>query len=136
MKRVILSIFLAAVLLAILGSHRTLANRSEQLRLVPPSEIHTTDGTIIPSTLGGKKVSITFWSSNDAGSRLENIQKSIEARADSGMVHIGMNIDDAPALFREYLRHDNLHADTNQYLADEAAARTLQDTYGYGTMYY
>lgn len=104
--------------------------------MVPPTTIETTAGTLTPSAAEDKRVSITFWSSHDAASRLENIQRSIAARADTTVTHIGMNIDDAPAIFREYLRHDNLQADSNQYLAADEAARTLQDTYGYGTLYY
>lgn len=81
-------------------------------------------------------MSVTFWSSDNAASRLENMQQAALARADSSMVHIGVNLDDTPDLFADFLMRDNLRDDPNQLLATDEAARALSDTYGYGTMYY
>lgn len=136
MNKAIISIFLSALVLLMISSHDTYASHRHSVVVEPPREIAHTDGIINVSDTKGKRVNVTFWSSEDAASRLENIQKTIEARLDTTQVHIGVNLDDEPEVYREYLKRDNLHTDSNQYLADDAVAHSLTETYGYGTLYY
>lgn len=136
MNKAIISIFLAALVMLMISSHDTFASRQHSVGVEPPRKIAHTEGIVDLNHLKGKKVNVTFWSSEDAESRLENIQKAIEARLDTTQVHIGVNVDDTPEIYREYLLRDNLRNDSNQYLADDAVAHTLAETYGYGTLYY
>lgn len=120
----------------LISSHDTFASRVRNVE-APPRVIEHTAGVINVDSLRGKKVSVTFWSSNDAASRVENLTYAAEARRDSTRrVHIGVNIDDEPQLFKEYLLHDNLSNDANQLLATGDVAARLAETYGYGTRIY
>lgn len=136
MNKAIISIFLAALVMLMISSHDTFASHQHGVGVEPPRRIAHTEGVVDIANHAGKKVNVTFWSSEDAASRIENIQKSIEARLDTNQVHIGINMDDTPELYREYLSRDNLTHDPNQYLADDAIAHSLTETYGYGTLYY
>lgn len=136
MNRAIISIFLAALVILLISSHDTFASRRHNVPMVPPREIQHIAGVIRPDSIPTKRVSLTLWSSNDAGSRIENMKQASLARRDPDLTHIGVNIDDTPDIFKEFLRRDNLDADPNQYLVDDEAAHSLASTYGYGTWYY
>ncbi|MDE6428041.1 MAG: hypothetical protein K2K59_03725, partial [Muribaculaceae bacterium] len=72
----------------------------------------------------------------DAASRIANMQNAAIAARDSDLTHIGINLEDSPELFRDFLRRDNLAENPTQYLATDEVAHSLASTYGYGTWYY
>ena len=136
LNRAIFSIFLAAVVILLISSHDTYASRQHNVRAVAPREIVHNSGTFNVASIPSKRVSLTLWSSDDAASRLENIQKAESAAKDPDWTHIGVNIDDSPELFREFLKRDKLDASPTQFLATDEVAHSLESTYGYGTWYY
>lgn len=136
MNRAIISIFLAALVILLISSHDTFASRRHNVPMVPPREIEHTTGVFRPDSVPTKRISLTLWSSNDAASRIENMKQAALARKDPDLTHIGVNLDDTPDIFKEFLHRDNLADDTNQYLVDDEVAHALASTYGYGTWYY
>ena len=136
MNRAIISLFLSAVVILLISSHESLASRQHNVPGTPPREIEHTSGTFRPSDVGTKRVSLTLWSSNDAASRIANMQNAAIAARDSDITHIGINLEDSPELFRDFLRRDNLTENPTQYLVTDEVAHSLASTYGYGTWYY
>lgn len=103
---------------------------------MPPREIEHTAGVFSPDSIKTKRISLTFWSSNDAASRIENMQHASLAAKDPDLTHIGVNLEDSPEMFRDFLHRDRLENNPTQYLATDEVAHALASTYGYGTWYY
>lgn len=136
MNRAIFSIFLAAVVILLISSHDTYASRQHNVKAVPPREISHSTGTFNVDSVHSKRVSLTLWSSDNAASRIENMQKAELASKDPDWTHIGVNIKESPELFKEYLHRDRLDRNPTQYLATDEVAHALESTYGYGSWYY
>lgn len=115
MNKAIVSIFLAALTLLLMSSHDSFAGGTQRRDGAPPAQIVTANGVIdVDSLAQGRRVTVTYWSSLDAASRLENLQRAAEARHDPTLIHIGLNIDDSPEIFRQYLLRDHLQDDPLQ----------------------
>lgn len=137
MNRAIITVFLAALVIILISSHDTFASRQHHVTMTPPREIEHTTGTFRADSIRpGQRLSLTFWSSDDAASRIENIQQSMLAQNDSNLTHIGVNLDDSPEIFKHYMIRDNLSDTPNQYLVTDEVADALSAAYGYGTLYY
>lgn len=136
MNRAIFSIFLAAVVILLISSHDTYASRLHNVKSVPPREIEHSAGSFRVDSIPSKRVSLTLWSSDDASSRLDNMKNAELASKDPEWTHVGVNIEDTPELFKEYLHRDKLDRNPSQYLATDEVAHALESTYGYGTWYY
>lgn len=135
MNRVILSIFLAATALLLIASHDSLAAHNHLPSTVAPSTIEYDGGTLDLSQMRGKEVVVTLWSSNDAASRLENMTYAAQARRDSSIEHIGINLDESPELHLELLKRDRLTDDSLQLHASGDAASRLLSTYGHTSLH-
>lgn len=130
------SIFLAVLMLLLITSNDSAAVKPERVRSRAPSQIEHDMGVIDLNSLKGQNVSVTFWSSDDAASRLENVKHAMEARTNPDRKHIGINLDDTPAIYRAYLLRDRLHQDSLQFRAKDEMVRDLVDTFGHNTVYY
>jgi len=133
--RAALSIFLAALVLLLVSSRDTFASRRHNYPVRPPEEIEHTLGVLRLQDLDSQRVSVTFWSTDNAASRLENIKQAARARTDPGLTHIGVNIGDDPAVAAAYLRRDALASDSLQLFATPESTPSLASTYGYRTLY-
>lgn len=133
--RAVLSIFLAALVMLMISSHDSFASHRRNYPPRPPEHIEHALGMLDLDSLPTRNVSVTFWSSDDAASRMENIREAARARADTSLTHIGVNLSDSPELFSAYLRRDRLEGDSLQLLATGESARRLSDAYGYRTLY-
>lgn len=123
-------------MLLLISSNDSAAVKPKRVRSRMPAQIEHDMGVVDLNALKAKNVSVTFWSSEDAASRLENVKLAMEARANPDRKHIGINVDDAPAIFRAYLLRDRLHQDSLQFRAEDGVARELVDAFGYSTVYY
>lgn len=133
--RATISIFLAALVLLMISSHDSFANRRRNYPERPPEEIRHALGTLRLNDFGTGHVSVTFWSSDDAASRIENIREAARARSDSTLTHIGVNLTDNRELFEAFLKRDRLAGDSLQLLAAGEDAERLREAYGYRTVY-
>ncbi len=139
MYKVILSIFLAATALVLISSHSGAypagRNASRKRVGVPEAIVHD-QGVIHPAELSGDaQLAITLWSSENAASRAANAAMAAKARMDPGLVHVGVNVDESPAMFREILRRDNIENDSLQlHVSGDEAARLLSKM-GYTTIF-
>lgn len=132
--RVPLSIFLAALALLLIASRDTFAAHRRNYPLRPPEEIQHALGVLRMQDLDPQgRVSVTFWSADDAASRVENIKEALRAKNDPKLTHVGVNVGDNPALAAAYLRRDALDGDTLQLLALPESG--LEEQYGLGTLY-
>lgn len=128
-----MSIFLAAIVLLMISSRDTFASRRRNYPLRLPEEIEHTLGVLRMKDLDSQRVSVTFWSADDAASRIENIKESMRAKNDPNLTHIGVNVDNRPELAAAYLRRDNLDGDTLQIFALPETG--LREEYGLRTLY-
>ena len=131
--RVSLSIFLAALALLLLSSHDTSASRRRNYPLRVPDEIAHTLGVLRMQDLDSQRVSVTFWSTDDAVSRMENIWEALRAKNDPTLTHIGVNVDANPGLAAAYLQRDNLDGDSLQVFALPGSG--LREEYGLRTIF-
>ncbi len=130
-----LTLFLAALVLLLISSHDTAASQFHDYPQRPPQEIAHELGVLNMADFGSQRLSVTFWSSDDAASRLENIREAHRAKYDPTLTHIGVNLSDPHDLFNAYLQRDRLTGDPLQLRVSGDNARTLLDTYGYRTLY-
>lgn len=128
------SIFLAALVILLISSRDSYASKIHNYPVRPPQSIEHALGTLNLDSLNSRNISVTFWSAEDAASRLENIKETARARTDPSLTHIGVNIGDNPELAQAYLRRDALDSDTLQLIASPEATTALQK-YGLGTLY-
>lgn len=120
----------------LISSHDTAASQRHDYPRRPPAEIQHALGVLKMHELGPQNVSVTFWSSDDAASRMENIREAERARHDPTLTHVGVNLsEDSPEIFNAYLLRDKLADDSLQLLAAPDVARELRDTYGLRTVY-
>ncbi|MCM1310790.1 MAG: hypothetical protein NC301_07190 [Bacteroides sp.] len=131
--RVPLSIFLAALVLLLISSRDTFAAHRHNYPLRAPEEIQHTMGVLKMQDLDSQRVSVTFWSADDAASRIENIKETLRAKNDPHLTHIGVNVGDDPALAAAYLKRDALDSDTLQVFALPESG--LAEEYGHRTVY-
>ncbi len=128
------SIFLAALVILLISSRDSYASRLHDYPTRPPQSIEHALGTLNINQPESRNLSVTFWNSNDAASRLENIKETARAKTDPNLTHIGVNVGDQQELAMAYLRRDALASDSLQIIATPEAATSLQK-YGLGTFY-
>lgn len=133
-KRALISIILAAAVIVLVVSHTSSATQSQQHFTQMPPEIAHTLGVFKLHELQHQRVTMTLWSSDDAASRMENIELAREAEADPNYTHIGVNISDPEMIYDAYLLRDGLSDDPHQFLATKEQASELFNTYGYTTL--
>ncbi|MDE6118593.1 MAG: hypothetical protein K2F82_01875 [Muribaculaceae bacterium] len=131
MYKVIFSLFLALTALLLMSGHSgayTGGNGSVPLRRVSLPEVINHDaGTLVVDRIApGQNLALTLWSSDDAASRVANAMMAAKARRDPGLTHIGVNVDESPAMFHEILRRDRLDSDSLQlHVSPDEAARLI-----------
>lgn len=130
MKRAIFSIFLVIAVLLLISAHETPILRSTATYTAPGFTIGDGDSAISLSDMRGKYVLLTFWSSDDAKSRLANIEHSSIAGRYPSVEHIGINFDSSGSMFKEILKRDNLSESPLQLHVDGMAASKLINSYG------
>lgn len=133
-NRVFISLTLAAAVLLLAFGHSSSATPLPYAVTQMPPEIVHTLGAIKTHELEGQRITMTLWSSQDAASRLENIQMAQAADADPGHTHIGVNVADPAPLFDAYLLRDGLAGNPYQVLATPESASQLLSAYGYTTI--
>ena len=68
----------------------------------------------------GENVLFTFWSSDDAESRLNNVRYDRMVRGmDDGVVHVSVNLDRSESVFNAILSIDNLDRSTHYHSSAE-----------------
>lgn len=123
------------MVLMVLSAHDTAAARRHDYPHKPPAEIEHALGILKLHELHPQKLSVTFWSSDDAESRMQNIYEANRARFDPTLTHIGVNLSDSDDVFHAYLKRDNIANEKYQLRATPEMGRQLLDTYGYSTLY-
>lgn len=116
-----------------ISSRDTFASRRRNYPPRLPDEIEHTLGVLRMHDLDSQRVSVTFWSTDDAASRVENIKEALRAKNDPNLTHIGVNVGDNPELAAAYLRRDDLAGDTLQVLALPGSG--FREAYGLKTFY-
>lgn len=141
MYKVIFSIFLAITALLLVSGHSgayTGGNGAAPLgRVGVPEVIYHDSGTLsVGRVAPGQDVALTLWSSDNAASRAANAFMAAEARRNPRLTHIGVNVDESPAMFHEILRRDRLDGDSLQlHVPADEAARLLSGFGSYRTVF-
>lgn len=129
MKRCIFTIFLSIAVLILLSAYE----RKPTDTLFVPNDvvIGRGDSCVFDiSEVSGRNVLLTFWSSDNASSRLSNMYYAALARKYDDMVHVGVNFDSSRQMFEEILRRDNLDGDSLQFHVSGNDAARLINSYG------
>lgn len=132
MKKAIFIIASFAVLL-ISVSASTRGNRAPKGGYLAPSLVLDYNGsTVNLDELKGGYVLLTFWSSDDARSRLQcNVYETCLADdsrvTDSPVRMIAVNFDRSENLFREIVRRDCLNEETQFHAEGESAVKVMED---------
>lgn len=140
MYKVIFSIFVSAIVLVLVSSHSgafNADNLSVPRRVTVPEIIRHDTGTLHTASFmrPDGQLSLTLWSSDDAASRAANAELAAKARRDPSLTHIGVNVDESPAMFHEILRRDKLDGDSLQLHVSGDEASRLLSSVGYTTAF-
>lgn len=92
----------------------------------PQLELDGRAGKMSLQSHRGGYVLLTFWSSDDANSRVKNLQYDRAADKKEGVVHLSVNFDRTENLFEEICKMDNLSQGTQFYCNDEQRMRLLE----------
>jgi len=130
MKRAIFTIFLMVAVLLLISSHETSLLKNADTYTAPKFTIGAGDSAVSLDDMRGKYVLLTFWSSDDARSRLANIEYSAIAGRHASLEHVGVNFDSSQSMFKEILKRDNLTGAQLQLHVDKESAARLINSYG------
>lgn len=130
MKRIVFTIFLAVTVLLLISAHENPRLRNPAAYIMPTLIYGDGDSIVSLADMRGKYVLLTFWSSDDAASRLSNITYSSLASKYPELEHIGVNFDSSPSMYREILKRDNLSGTSRQVRVEGASADKLINRYG------
>jgi len=103
----------------------------------PEMELTNEYGTVRLSSLKGKYVVVSFWTSGDAGSRAlanacDKITRGVDPEGNK-VSFLAVNLDNDTELFRQIVSADNL-SEQAQYHADRAKASEIRNAYGLSGM--
>lgn len=106
--------------------------------LAPNFSVSNADTTVSLQEMKGKYVLLTFWSSADAQSRIDNMRYDRIASANGNMLHIAVNYDRSALVFSEVAKIDNLHSE-DQFFDAEGSQSSIHQAYrisseGYRTL--
>ena len=130
MKRAIFSIFLVVAVLLLISAHETPLLKNTDTYTAPKFTIGEGDSAVSLDDMRGKYVLLTFWSSDDARSRLANIENSAIADQHASLEHVGVNFDNSRSMFKEILKRDHLTESPLQLHVDGESASRLISSYG------
>ncbi len=136
MKKSIVSVMLTALML-MATSGLTRNNGGVADGQFAPNIVLNNDSvkTTLQDMRGGY-VLLTFWSSDDAGSRIQNTQYSAWVRENglTNLRHVSVNFDEKPELFMEIVRLDDLDQ-YGQFNVSGMEAEAIANDYGLAAGY-
>lgn len=136
MKKSIVGVMLTALIL-VATSGLTRSNEGIAEGQAAPDIVLSNDS--VNTTLHdmrGEYVLLTFWASDDAASRIQCTQYSawVQENENAHLLHVSINFDREPELFREITRLDNLDPQ-RQFNVMGAEAEAIIDQYGLASGY-
>ncbi|MGN0214593.1 MAG: TlpA family protein disulfide reductase [Muribaculaceae bacterium] len=128
MKKALLAIVTFAILLISTSANSTKTTDSRIGYLAPVFSVSNSDTTLSLQQMQGKYVLLTFWSSDDAESRISNIRYNRMAGKNSKVQHLAVNFDRSAKVFNEVALIDNLDYGT-QFHIDSNNQSTIKKEY-------
>lgn len=125
----IIALFVVLLFTVSAGSDR--AYKAETGFNAPRFEVRATDGNVVSlSELKGRYVLVSFWSSTDAGSRIntnlyDRFLKSMPSEEEQ-ICLLSVNLDRSELLFREIVRRDNLNAKSQFHVYGDQASDMMR----------
>ena len=133
MSKSLFTIATLAILLVFTSAYYTTPADGRVGFQAPSLTADTETGTMSLSQLRGSYVVVTFWSSAQPESRIDNMQQARIARL-NGMKHVSVNMDESEAMYRQLIAVDQLHSQW-QWHCDSAAQDKLRRTWRQGSEY-
>lgn len=128
MKKALLAVVTFAIMLVFSSAYSTKTIDSSIGYLAPVFAVSNSDTTISLQQLKGKYVLLTFWSSDDANSRISNIHYSRMASTNSKLQHLAVNFDRSAGVFNEVTKIDCL-TDGTQFHEPNGTQPSLHKDY-------
>lgn len=138
MKKTIMSMALLSATLLVSSAFDEQTFAPEEGALAPLISVTNDSGNVALEQMRGDYVLLSFWSSNDAQSRINCNYYAQWAEQHCGSIrHIAVNFDNDDAIFDEIIKIDALDA-ANQYnVTGDTASRIFRDyrlNEGFGTL--
>lgn len=113
-----------AILLVFTSAYYTTPADGRVGYLAPSLTVTTAEGTQSLSQLRGNYVVVTFWSSIQPESRIDNMQQARAARL-NGMKHVSVNMDESDAMYAQLVTIDRLNS-ALQWHCDSASQEKVR----------
>ena len=130
MKKIMTIIAIFAVFLVSVAAYSDKAVDASQGYTAPIFTIGQGENIMSLDQMKGKYVLLTFWASSDAKSRIACRQYSSftrENQPENEFCHISVNFDRSETLFKEIVKRDRLHAETQYFAQGDKASRLMAD---------
>ncbi len=139
MKKTIFMIALMAVMLVSTSGHSRGDAALSSGEFAPELQLSADSYSTALSLMRGDYVLLTFWSSENAESRINCNAYSawVKGCQPSNLRHVGVNFDQEPALFSEIARRDGMDMEAQFNVRGTDADHIISDYHlaqGYGTM--
>ncbi len=128
MKKAILIIASFTFLVITLSAFNDRATAPEVGYHAPEIFLNSNNGITTLSDFKGEMVLVTFWSTNDALSRVRCNEYTALADQNDQLRHIAINFDSNKVLFGEVVKRDNL-TESQQYHVEGDIARLIKQSY-------
>ncbi|MGM9804712.1 MAG: TlpA family protein disulfide reductase [Muribaculaceae bacterium] len=128
MKKALLAIVTFAILLIFPSAYSSKTIDSRIGYQAPNFTVSNSDTAVSLQMMRGKYVLLTFWSSDDANSRISNIHYNRVASNNSKVQHLAVNYDRSEKVFDQVTLIDNLLHGT-QFHDNQGSESTLHKTY-------
>ena len=128
MKKTIASIAVLISLTLLVSAYSSRAVDGMKGSIAPDFSISNADTTVTLGSMRGNYVMITFWSSADAQSRIDNLRyASYAENSDSPIAHLAVNYDRNAELAAEIIRRDGVEQSTQFFDKDGMEGRIYAD---------
>ena len=128
MKKTLFAVVAVFALLIVFASAQSTKPADGRVGSMAPNiEIANEHSSFSLQQMRGKYVLLTFWSSDDAQSRIDN-QQYEQAAVDHNIAFVGMNFDPSKGVFHEIVKIDRLE-NKSQYHVSGDVAEHIVDSY-------
>lgn len=118
MRKILATIAVFAILLSFTSAHNANDVDTKIDAFAPNFKVSNKNTELSLSELRGNYVLVNFWSSDNADSRIRNIEYDRFTNNNDAVSYVSINFDDNSKLFQEVLKNDRINSETQFHLED------------------
>ena len=118
MRRTLTLIAIVAILIVFTSAYNRDNTSTEINAFAPYFELKNSEGTTKLNDLRGHYVLVSFWSSDNAESRIRNNSYSNKSQSIKDLKIVSINVDESESLYKEISKIDRLQGMSQYHLSD------------------